>query len=180
MLRAMIELVTPGPSEAVTAMASRIAGEGVGHVHDPHQHGARQPAYGGGHGANQRAEQRGDQDRDDAGQQREASAVEQPDHDVAALFVGAEQMIGRANWLQAGRDIALERVGKRQNRRDQRRAGDQQQQAEREECSSIAAEPGGNLIPVGSGRDAQLGRAQLRGSAQGKCTDAHVALLAVN
>ena len=26
------------------------------------------PAYGGGHGANQRAEQRGDQDRDDPGQ----------------------------------------------------------------------------------------------------------------
>src|SRR6185503_16269370 len=71
------------------------------HIEDARQDGIRDAAKKAG----DEADKGGDEERDDGGgsrdQERVASAIEQPDHDIAALIVGAEKIAaelpGRTN-----------------------------------------------------------------------------------
>ena len=98
--------------------------KGEQHVHSLHRDRVETSAAPAGQHADRRARRHGDQGCAQADDERDARAIEQARKRIAAVIVGAEEMVG-GRRLQAVENVLLQRVIWRKQRREKRR-GDHQ------------------------------------------------------
>src|SRR5216683_1254532 len=123
-------------------------GERVEHVHRAHQDGADGASQVAGGGADGRANDRRDDDRQHTSEQRQPTAVEQTREHITSLLVGAEEMAGAADGQQTARGVADQRVVRAEQRRDHRRDGQQDERADRAHSSAVVEEARAHLGQV--------------------------------
>src|SRR5436309_47513 len=90
-------------------------------VRDAHEHRRRPALDESGDEAEQAAEDRGEDHRAHADEERQPRAVQDAREEIAAELIGAEEVAGGAGRAEALREIGAERIVRRQPRRRQRR-----------------------------------------------------------
>ena len=141
---AIITCSSPGPSSATMPIAIRKPGDREHDVDEPHQHAVDPAAEEAGDGPDERAERQADRHRDDADQQRQAGAVEDPRQLVAPEVVDAEQVVQRRAGTAAlvdQRQVLDARVVRREERGEERDEDEEGDQHEADDRARIAPQP---------------------------------------